>query len=189
MEIAHRYASCDRFVTGSVGESERRVFFVQTRQGSRMTNVVCERAQVRVLAQHLAGVLGELERAGGISSESGLARPRPHDTGPLDVPLDEDFRAGTMTITWLPETCCLRVELYAIGVYRELRQPGVSPGEREILQVEISLDQARDFIARTEQLLGSQAPSCPFCGQPIQPDGHLCPRCNGYRKPLLDLLD
>lgn len=189
MEITHRYASCDRFVTGAVGEPERRVFFVQTRQGSRMTNVVCERAQVRVLAEHLAGVLAELERAGGISQEAASVRPRPHDTRPLDVPLDEDFRAGTMTITWLPESASLRVELYGLGVYRELHHPGSLPGGHDILQVEITLDQARDFIARTHQLLGSQAPSCPFCGQPIRPDGHLCPRCNGYRKPLLDLTD
>jgi hypothetical protein len=23
---------------------------------------------------------------------------------------------------------------------------------------------------------------CPFCGIPIDPNGHLCPRSNGYRR-------
>ena len=58
-----------------------------------------------------------------------------------------------------------------------------------MLEVTITPDQARDFIARTEMLLGRQTPSCPFCAQPIAPDGHLCPRSNGYRKPLLDRTD
>ena len=25
-------------------------------------------------------------------------------------------------------------------------------------------------------------PSCPFCGQPLDPAGHICPRANGYRR-------
>lgn len=154
-----------------------------------MTNVVCEQQQIKVLAAHLAAVLAELERAGGISSDRHGRRPRPHDVDPLDVPLDEDFRAGTMTITWHPETNSLRVELYALGAYRELTQPGTKTSGQEVLEAVINLDQARDFVARTGLLLDSTAPSCPFCGQPIGAAGHLCPRCNGYRKPLLDLPD
>lgn len=184
MDLIHRYAYPDRFVSGAVGDPDRRIFFVQARQGSRMTNVVCEHAQIKVLAAHLERVLAELERAGGISSDP---RPRPHDREPLDVPLDEDFRVGTMTITWQPETASLRVELFALGAYRELVQLGVDHGGDDVLEVVISLDQARDFIARTSQLLGAQAPSCPFCAQPIDSTGHLCPRANGYRKPLIEL--
>lgn len=183
MELTHRYAFPDRFVSGAVGGPERRVFFVQTRQGSRMTNVVCERAQIKVLAEHLQRVLAELERAG---ATAGPAKPRPLDEEPLDVPLDEDFRAGTMAITWLPEQGSLSVELYAMGSYHELARLG-RPADHNGLEVVISLDQARDFVQRTEHLLDAQAPACPFCAQPIGAKGHLCPRGNGYRKPLIDL--
>lgn len=187
MELTHRYAYPDRFVSGAVGEPQRRVFFVQTRQGSRLTNVVCQQQQIKVLAWHLEQVLAELERAGGIRRETGARRRRPHDCDPLDVPLDEDFRAGTMAITFRPETASLQVELFALGVYRELTQLGAEPSGADVLDVLISPDQARDFVARTGQLPGTQAPSCPFCAQPIGPHGHLCPRSNGYRKSLLDL--
>ncbi|GAA2178837.1 DUF3090 domain-containing protein [Brooklawnia cerclae] len=183
MESAHRYAFPDRFIAGAVGEPDRRTFFVQTRQGSRMTNVVCELQQIRVLAEHLEHVLAELERA-GLAGDKERRSSRPHDSEPLDVPLDEDFRAGTMIITWLPDSASLRIELFAQGAYRRAdRHPD------EVLQVVITLDQARDFVARAVQMVGSNAPSCPFCGQPIGPDGHICPRANGYRKPLLDLTD
>ncbi|BEH01055.1 MAG: DUF3090 domain-containing protein [Propionibacteriaceae bacterium] len=186
MELTHRYAFPDRFVSGAVGEPEKRVFFVQTRQGSRMTNVVCERQQIRVLAEHISQVLTELEQIGGIRSDREAGRARPWDSDPLDVPLDEDFRAGTMAITWVPETSSLKVELFAQGVYRKMAHPGALGEDDKVLQVVITLDQARDFIVRTGKLLGSHNPSCPFCGQPIWPNGHLCPRCNGYRKQLID---
>lgn len=189
MDLTHRYAFPDRFVSGAIGEPERRVFFVQARQGSRMTNVVCERQQIKVLADHLERVLDELERAGGLSRERSGRRNLPFDSDPLDVPLDEDFHAGTMTIAWLSETESLRIELYALGVYHEFVLLGGNPAVDKVLEVTITPDQARDFIARTEILLGTQAPSCPFCAQPIAPDGHLCPRSNGYRKPLLDRTD
>ncbi len=188
MELSHRYTYPDRFVSGAVGEPDSRVYFVQARQGSRMTNVVCERQQIRVLAAHLERVLDELAKA-GLSNSTSSDHRRSHDHEPLDVPLDEDFRAGTMTITWQPETSSLRVELFALGVYGELRQLGLEPDGQSVLQVVITLDQARDFIARTGQVLESHAPACPFCGQQLGPGGHLCPRSNGYRKPLLDRTD
>ena len=98
MELTHRYSFPDRFVSGAVGGPERRVFFVQTRQGSRMTNVVCERGQIKVLAEHLQRVLAELERAGAASGPGPRATGRPVDTDPLDVPLDEDFEAYQVEI-------------------------------------------------------------------------------------------
>ena len=104
----------------------------------------------------------------------------------FDVPLDEDFRAGTMAITWLPEQASLSVELYAMGSYHQLARLGRPAPGSNVLEVVITLDQARDFVARTEHLLDAHAPACPFCAQPIAATGHLCPRANGYRKPLID---
>lgn len=184
MELTHRYAFPDRFVSGAIGEPERRIFFVQARQGSRMTSVVCERQQIKALSEHLGRVLDELEQVGGIRREAGRHN-RPLDSEPLDVPLDEDFRAGTMTIAWLSETESLQVELYAFGVYHDFVLLGENCAVDKVLEVTITPDQARDFVTRTEILLKAQAPCCPFCSQPIAPDGHLCPRSNGYRKPLL----
>ncbi|MGI5951789.1 MAG: DUF3090 family protein [Brooklawnia sp.] len=183
MELTHRYVFPDRFISGAVGEPPRRIFFVQARQGSRMTNVVCEQAQLKVLAAHLEQVLAALEPVD--QRVPGQAASLPYDPEPLDVPLDEDFRAGTMAITWQPRTNTLLVELYASGRYREPVEPGFRGYGDDVLQVEITVDQARNFVARTDHLLGSLAPSCPFCNQPVGPHGHLCPRANGYRKPLL----
>ena len=41
---------------------------------------------------------------------------------------------------------------------------------------------ARSFAARAESVVAAGRASCPFCGGPIDADGHLCPRANGFRR-------
>ncbi|HEY5033265.1 MAG TPA: DUF3090 family protein, partial [Actinomycetes bacterium] len=41
---------------------------------------------------------------------------------------------------------------------------------------------ARAFAQRAAAVVGAGRPPCPFCGLPLDPTGHLCPRQNGYRR-------
>ncbi len=41
---------------------------------------------------------------------------------------------------------------------------------------------ARSFAARAESVVAAGRAPCPFCGGPMDADGHLCPRANGYRR-------
>ena len=41
-----------------------------------------------------------------------------------------------------------------------------------------------EFARRAVALVASGRPSCPFCGRPIDAEGHICPRANGYRRHL-----
>ena len=41
---------------------------------------------------------------------------------------------------------------------------------------------ARAFARRAVAVVAAGRPPCPFCGQPLDPDGHICPRANGYRR-------
>jgi len=50
--------------------------------------------------------------------------------------------------------------------------------------VKITASYARDFVARAQALVAAGRPSCPFCLQPMDASGHICPRANGYRRPL-----
>jgi hypothetical protein len=34
-------------------------------------------------------------------------------------------------------------------------------------------------VRRAEALVSAGRPACPFCGQPLDPTGHFCPRDNG----------
>jgi uncharacterized repeat protein (TIGR03847 family) len=193
--LVHRYDAPDRFVAGTVGQPGERAFFLQAREGNRMTSVACEKQQVSVLAEHLDRVLDEVLRrsAGGVDVPPASSKAR--DTDPLDAPITEEFRVGTMTIAWDPSIDRIVIELFSnVDVAEESAQepPAATVEESdeieadEVFVVKITASYARDFVARAQALVAAGRPSCPFCLQPIDPQGHICPRANGYRLPLFD---
>lgn len=189
--VTHRFSFPDRFVAGTIGTPGQRTFYLQARSASRLTSVVCEKQQVAVLADHLERILDELEKLGtpGIPA----AVDRAQDLGPLDQPLEEDFRVGTMTLAWDTSQDCVAIELFSVVDMDE--DDPADPVEQTVdnadasMHVRLTPQAAREFIARARALIHSGRPECPFCEQPINPEGHLCPRANGYHKPLFEESD
>ena len=192
--LVHRYDAPDRFVAGTVGQPGERAFFLQAREGNRITSVACEKQQVSVLAEHLDKVLDEVVRrsAGGGTVPTAAAKTR--DVDPLDAPITEEFRVGTMTIAWDPTIDRIVIELFsnvdteAEEAEAETPEPAAEADDTvnadEVFVVKITASYARDFVARAQALVSAGRPPCPFCLQPLDPSGHVCPRANGYRRPL-----
>ena len=53
--------------------------------------------------------------------------------------------------------------------------------EPAVLRVQISPGAARAFTKRALALVAAGRPPCPLCGQPLDAEGHICVRLNGYR--------
>lgn len=193
--VVHSYETPDRFVAGTVGQPGERTFFLQAREGNRVNSVAVEKQQVTVLAEHLERVLEEVLRRSGEQLQVPPAVERAADNSPLDAPISEDFRVGTMTIAWDPNTSKLVIELFSNveqAEEEETEETTVQTAESEevdadeVVVVKISPSYARDFIARAQALVAAGRPACPFCMQPIEAEGHICPRANGYRRPLFE---
>ncbi|MGJ3509324.1 DUF3090 domain-containing protein [Enemella sp. A6] len=192
--VVYHYDEPDRFVAGTVGEPGARTFFLQARQANRITSVVCEKEQVVVLAEHIEKVLNEIQRRTG-QPDLTLAPPQV-DNAPLDVPIDEEFRVGTMTIAYDADEDRLIIEMFSTEhVDEAAEEPDFFADETEIAKheaeqaaeafvVRITKDRARDFVARAQAVVSAGRPPCPFCAQPLEPAGHVCPRANGYRRAL-----
>ena len=190
--LVHRYDEPDRFVAGTVGQPGERAFFLQAREGNRITSVACEKQQVSVLAEHLDKVLDEvLRRSAGVAEVPPPATTT-RDTDPLDAPISEEFRVGTMTIAWDPSIDRIVIELFSNVDASDdeesaLPEPEAESDEieaDEVFVVKITAAYARNFVARAQALISAGRPPCPFCLQPINADGHICPRANGYRRAL-----
>jgi uncharacterized repeat protein (TIGR03847 family) len=196
--LVHRYDAPDRFVAGTVGQPGERTFFLQARQGNRITSVACEKQQVSVLAEHLDRVLDEVLRRSSGHVDVPPALTSAQDTQPLDAPISEEFRVGTMTIAWDPSIERIVIELFSNvdgdeeTTEAEAEPVPVATAEAEMDEIEadevfvvkITASSAREFVARAQALISAGRPACPFCLQPIDPQGHICPRANGYRRPL-----
>ena len=193
----------DRFVTGTVGEPGHRTFFLQARKGSALVSVVLEKVQVQVLAERLALLLAEVARRGAQVPEA-LA-PSDDDTAPLGEPLVEAFRVGTLTIGWDPQREQVVIEARAQEEAdedadeeedasdddeEEEEEEGEEPATLEfddsdpdgpdLVRVRLTPLAARAFAERALRTVAAGRPPCPFCGLPLDPTGHICPRKNGY---------
>lgn len=178
------YDPPDRFIAGTVGEPGARTFFLQARRGSRVTSVALEKAQVSVLAERVDELLDEVLRiSGGKAPVPAVAPVDAEDNAPLDTPIEEEFRVGAMSLAWDPDSGRVVVECFAEGV-------PVDEGEDEedeeadgaVLRVSISGASARAFTKRAMAVVAAGRPPCPFCTNPLDPSGHICPRANGHRR-------
>lgn len=177
----------DRFVTGTIGEPGNRTFFLQARHGSRIVSVSLEKIQVAALAERLDALLDELERR-GIES-AGPDGTSTRDALPLDEPLNEAFRATTLSLGWDGTADLVLVEARAGSEDDEededdeatmVVESDDDPDGPDLLRVRLSASAARGFVERALRVLSSGRPPCPLCGEPLDPQGHLCPRRNGH---------
>jgi uncharacterized repeat protein (TIGR03847 family) len=182
MAVVHAFDPPERFVAGTVGEPGSRTFFLQARSGARVVSVSLEKQQVAVLAERVDELLDEV-MASAASVVPAVAPYGLDDNAPLEQPISEEFRVGTMTLSWDPEDERVVIEAHAID--DELEDPDEGSGEEaatEMLLVRLSPAHARAFVKRAELVVDAGRPSCPFCGGPIDPAGHLCVRANGFKR-------
>ncbi len=202
---AYLFDSPERFVAGTVGLPGNRTFFLQARDGGRIASVVLEKVQVAALAQRLAELLEDL-RERGVDAPDSIA-PSEVDERPLDEPLIEAFRVGTLTIGWDPAHERVVLEAFAMTDADDMdvddddedesledddeEEDGDDPFDElaladdttegpDFVRVRLTTDATAAFIERSLRVVAQGRPPCPICGRPLDPQGHLCPRKNGY---------
>jgi uncharacterized repeat protein (TIGR03847 family) len=171
----------DRFVAGAVGQPGERAFYLQARDGRRVTSVGLEKFQVTLLAERLGELLDEvLRRSGGDAGVPAVAPADLADEEPLDQPVEEEFRVGTMALAWDPDD--ERVIIEAQEVTEDDQEPEIGADEPviSVLRVRITAGQARAFAERALRVVAAGRPPCPLCGLPLDAAGHVCPRQNGH---------
>ena len=99
----------------------------------------------------------------------------PIDDAPLESPIDAEFQIGAMSLAWDEESTLICVELFELEDDEE-------DSEGEVVEINITVAMAAAFAARSKAVVNAGRLPCPFCGIPIDPRGHLCPRANGYRR-------
>jgi uncharacterized repeat protein (TIGR03847 family) len=190
--VVHRFDPPERFVAGTVGEPGQRTFFLQAREGVRITSVALEKQQVAILGERIDELLDELISVGGVASLIPVITPvELVDNGPLEQPIVEEFRAGTITLSWDADDERVVVEVFPVievAVPIEADEddlvdlPIDEPEPEELFVVRLTPVLARVFATRAASVVSAGRPPCQFCGGPVDPAGHLCPRANGFRR-------
>jgi uncharacterized repeat protein (TIGR03847 family) len=158
----YEFEQVDTFTTGAIGRPGDRTFYLQARQGGSRIAVKCEKQQVGAIVQYLRKVLNDL--------------PPPEERaipGSLELvePVEQVFVLGPIGLGYDRQTDRLIVQLEEISFDDD------EPGDGHV-RFYVTRSQAASFCEHAERVIASGRPDCQWCGLPIDPDGHPCPRMN-----------
>jgi uncharacterized repeat protein (TIGR03847 family) len=206
---AFLFETPDRFVAGTVGEPGARTFFLQAREGSRIASVVLEKIQVAALAQRLGDLLLELERR-DVSVPTTVAAiaqdVAPLDEPLVELFRVGTLTIGWDPARELVVLEALAMSDEDDDEDEEDEDDQDDPGAGgtvdeeddgeedfdlsdlvaddsdgpDLLRVRLTPAAAAGFVERAGRVVAAGRPPCPLCGRPLDPQGHLCPRKNGY---------
>jgi uncharacterized repeat protein (TIGR03847 family) len=162
----------DRITTDAIGEPGQRVFYLQARKGHRLVTVICEKEHVAALAlaaDHLLVSLAD-------GDAEAVAEPDPilGEGMELEHPLDPVFRAGQVNLGYDQAGGRLVVIAYELLPEEDESTPSVA-------RFWATPAQMRAFSIHSQEVVAAGRPVCAMCGEPIDPEGHFCPRKNGHR--------
>lgn len=151
----------ERFAAGAVGDPGRRRFFLAVQAGGRFLTFLTEKTQVEALAVQGIQIL---ERHGIVADDTAV------DALVAGWPVvdleegEERFRVGEIALSIAPS------ELMTLVL--------TSIEEDESVSFVIAPEQFRAMAAVALRVVAAGRPPCPWCGLPVDPDGHECPARN-----------
>jgi len=179
----------DRITAGAVGEPGERTFFLQAREGDRSITILVEKEQVELLGTSILEILATVGR------ETGEGPPS-EELG-LEPPLEPLWRAGRLSIGYAEERDLMLLEIEELvetDVEAEDEPEDEAEEEPEGAGTDTDgpePDRVRLWATREQMLALARhgaavaergRPKCRYCGNPIDPEGHMCPAMNGHRE-------
>jgi uncharacterized repeat protein (TIGR03847 family) len=157
----------------AIGQPGKRVFYLQGYQGTRTITLIVEKIQVQSLAigyeQFLAEVAQQypdlVEPSGDYDDERMRIRP----------PVDPLFRVGEIGLGYDSDHDLVVV------VAREILAEDEDPEQARVVRFWCTRDQVRAMCRWGMEVAARGRPLCPQCGEPMEPEGHFCPKKNGHK--------
>jgi uncharacterized repeat protein (TIGR03847 family) len=153
---------------GTIGPPGKRVFYLQGKSAGEQLTLVIEKQHAVALAASLDDLLAELDAR--------FPRPAGRDLGTateeLGLPVDPLFRVGQIGLGY-DQTA----DLVVLIAYE------LTPEEDEdasVVRFWGKREQMRRLRNTALEAVEGGRPTCPHCGELIDPEGHLCPRRNGH---------
>jgi len=163
--ILHELNPVSRIVADAVGEPGHRTFYLQAKQSRTTVTLVIEKYQAQALAE---GIDELLEKLGGPQNAS---TSELH----LEEPLEPLFRVGQMGLGHDELSDRMIIVAYEVPETED-----TDPDTLKAVRFWMSREQARALAVHALVAVSGGRPLCVLCGNPIDQEGHFCPKRNGH---------
>lgn len=173
--------------TDAIGQPGKRVFYIQAWQNTRTLSLIVEKIQVQSLAVGLEQFLAELqqrypelpEASGDYDEERMRIRP----------PLDPLFRVGELGLGYdadndlivLVAREVVNEEVDGLESPESPESPEEAVEQGRVVRFWCTRSQIRAMCHWGMEVAARGRPICPQCGEPMDPEGHFCPKKNGHK--------
>jgi len=158
----------------AIGPPGKRVFYLQAQHKERTITLIIEKFQLQALAVAVEQFLAEVhERFAGLQEASGEYQ---EEWMRIQPPVDPLFRVGEMGLGYDPEH-----DLMVLMV-KEIVPEGGDPDAAREVHIWCSREQVRALVRWGLEVAARGRPICPQCGEPMDPEGHFCPKKNGHKR-------
>jgi uncharacterized repeat protein (TIGR03847 family) len=159
--------------TDAIGQPGKRVFYIQAWQGERTITLIVEKLQIQSLAVGLEQFLTELtQQFPNLPESSGS-----YDEEKMHIhpPVDPLFRTGELGLGYNAE------DDQVVLIAREQVAEDQNPDDATVVRFWCTRSQLRAMSQWGMEVASHGRPICNQCGEPIDPEGHFCPKKNGHR--------
>jgi uncharacterized repeat protein (TIGR03847 family) len=181
----------DHITVDAIGKPGNRVFYILGRQGEQVVSLIIEKIQLQSL---IAGVAEFLKEVVGkypdrVSTDVDIKE----DAMRIHAPVDPKFRVGDMGLAYDDERDLVCIIAREMDIFQDEENEEETEGEE--LEKEDEGSAVRYWCTRGQLLtlahwgavvLERGRPICPQCLQPMEPEGHFCPKKNGHKKPVVE---
>lgn len=164
-----------RITTDAIGEPGQRVFYLQTRAGAELVTVIVEKEQVQLLSTSILELLATLDiETGSGPDESEMA---------LEEPIEARWRVGRLALGFDQALRMFTLEMEELRPEQEPEDEDTVPDEpAEVVRLMATTEQMFAVSVHGAAVAARGRPTCPYCHNPMDPEGHACPAMNGHSR-------
>lgn len=160
--------------TDAIGKPGERVFYLQGIHEGAETTLLVEKIQIQSLAVGVEQFLTEItQKYPELPEASGDYL---EDDMHINPPVDPLFRVGEIGLGYDSENDLM------VLVAKEVATEGQENEEAGVVRFWCTRSQLRAMCRWGIELTNRGRPICPQCGEPMDPEGHFCPKKNGHKK-------
>jgi uncharacterized repeat protein (TIGR03847 family) len=158
----------------AIGKPGQRVFYIQATAANQVVTLIVEKAQVQTLAVGIEQFLSELTEKYPDLPEA----PDEFDADKMHIypPVDPLFRVGELGLGYDVERDLM------VLMAREVMAEGQEQEDVSLARFWVTRAQIRAMSTWGLEVASRGRPTCPQCGEPMDPEGHFCPKKNGHNK-------
>jgi uncharacterized repeat protein (TIGR03847 family) len=159
--------------TDAIGQPGKRIFYLQGWQEEKTVTLIVEKLQIQTLAVGVEQFLAEIQQK--FPDISDASTEYNEEMMHINPPIDPLFRVGEMGLGYDAE------DDLVVLIARELIPESEDASQASVVRFWCTRSQVRAMCHWGIEVASRGRPICPQCGQPMDAEGHFCPKKNGHR--------